>query len=486
VLNDPSVSSTHGCVPRLATVRAAAVCAVLSLLSAACTKTDAAPDAALLAPDSGPASPDASDAQDAARSAIPEPDAGPPRPAYRSYPSVEFPTENPFSAAKAQLGKLLFWDEQLSADDSVACGTCHQPAAGGSDPRTTWPDYVGHPGEDGVRGTFDDPHGSLGLRRCERTDDGRFVARDDALFGDAPQVTRRRAMSALDAMFWPDLFWDGRASDAFVDPEQPDRILIAEHGALESQAVAPLQNSAEMSCDGFRWSDLTAKLARVEPLALATALPDELARALSLVEPQGGYPTLFENAFGSPAITPARIAFAIATYERTLTADQTPWDRAVRGEPDALTPAQQRGSLVFLTTARCACCHPPPLFGSAAYGRDGFSESVWDAGRFEVTGTEADRAAFRVPSLRGVGLREAGGLLHDGVGAGRDLDTLLQHYNDKPLFPSVVGLCVRTGAYLSAEQLADLSEFLRGALTDPRAAAEAPPFDRPRLRSEAR
>ncbi|PCI76408.1 MAG: hypothetical protein COB20_10545 [SAR86 cluster bacterium] len=41
------------------------------------------------------------------------------------------PDENPITESKRVLGKILFWDEQLSSDDTVAYGTCHKPAAGG-------------------------------------------------------------------------------------------------------------------------------------------------------------------------------------------------------------------------------------------------------------------------------------------------------------------------------------------------------------------
>ena len=56
--------------------------------------------------------------------------------------------ENPVTEEKRVLGKILFWEEQLSSDDTVACGTCHIPAAGGSDPR-----LAAHPGPDGLFGT---------------------------------------------------------------------------------------------------------------------------------------------------------------------------------------------------------------------------------------------------------------------------------------------------------------------------------------------
>ena len=66
--------------------------------------------------------------------------------------------ENPLTEEKRVLGKILFWDEQLSSDDTVACGTCHIPAAGGADPR-----FAAHPGPDGLFGTEDDTIGSAGI-----------------------------------------------------------------------------------------------------------------------------------------------------------------------------------------------------------------------------------------------------------------------------------------------------------------------------------
>ena len=66
------------------------------------------------------------------------------------------------------LGKILFWEEQLSSDNTVSCGTCHRPAFGGTDPRLGL-----HPGPDGIHG-FDDPEtgiddviGSPGVIRAD-------------------------------------------------------------------------------------------------------------------------------------------------------------------------------------------------------------------------------------------------------------------------------------------------------------------------------
>ncbi|MEL6908320.1 MAG: cytochrome c peroxidase, partial [Planctomycetota bacterium] len=49
------------------------------------------------------------------------------------------PAANPTTPEKAVLGKILFWDEQLSSDGTIACGTCHIPGVGGGDPRIDGP-----------------------------------------------------------------------------------------------------------------------------------------------------------------------------------------------------------------------------------------------------------------------------------------------------------------------------------------------------------
>ncbi len=59
---------------------------------------------------------------------------GPPGPPALEAPAA--PPENPVTESKVLLGQALFWDEHLSSTRSVACGTCHIPAAGGSDPRS--------------------------------------------------------------------------------------------------------------------------------------------------------------------------------------------------------------------------------------------------------------------------------------------------------------------------------------------------------------
>jgi cytochrome c peroxidase len=381
----------------------------------------------------------------------------------QGLPPVPVPSENPITEEKRALGKILYWDEQLSADDTVACGTCHSNGRSGTDGR------IGiYPGPDGVFGTPDDVKGSPGVRHADV--DGHPVA--DPLFGLNVQVTRRAANAAVDAAFSPELFWDGRAGSTFVNPETGTTSIVA-GGALENQALAPVLSSVEMGRDNRTWSSVAAKLAISEPLGNATSVP---ADVFPLVASHPTYHDLFQAAFGDPSITGERIALAIATYERTLIANQTPWDRFVGGNPAALTPGQTAG-WNFFRTSPCAACHTPPQFTNATYRNIGVRPPPEDTGRQEVTGLFGDRGRFKVPTLRGVGLKAT--FMHNGVFS--TLPDVIAHYrpnnpaifldNIDPILPVPVPPQVGPA----------LVDFLANGLTDPRVAAQTFPFDQPAL-----
>ena len=122
------------------------------------------------------------------------------------------PSGNPVTATKAVLGKVLFWDEQLSSSRTVACGTCHIARAGGSDPRSVGNNTAArHPGADNVFGTADDIQGSPGVPPVQAN--GSYVA--IAAFGLREQVTKRRSMPHINSAYPNLLFWEGRASGEF-------------------------------------------------------------------------------------------------------------------------------------------------------------------------------------------------------------------------------------------------------------------------------
>ena len=392
------------------------------------------------------------------------PGGGPPPPQPLGPPPV--PAENPITDEKAILGKLLFWDEQLSSDDTVACGSCHSARAGGSDLRSDAAESQ-HPGFDGVFGNEDDVQASLGIE--DQDCDGE--ASDNALFGFFRQVTGRKTSSHIMAAYSPTLFWDGRATGEFADPVSGD-VLIATGGALESQAIGPILSSVEMACDSRTWDDVTAKLETVVPMALALELTSDMEDILLDFE---DYPALFENAFGDDEITPVRIAYAIATYERTLIPDESKFDDVARGDA-TFTPAEAAGRAAF--GPECAVCHGGTTFTNNSFRNIGVRPNEEDLGRADVTGLIGDEGRFRVPSLRNVELRAP--YFHNGGQA--TLADVLVFYDDGGDFDPPNLDPAMDGINLTAGERTNIELFLE-TLTDPRVADALAPFDEPVLRN---
>jgi cytochrome c peroxidase len=379
------------------------------------------------------------------------------------------PAGNPVTAVKAYLGKALFWDEQMSSTRTVSCGTCHRPAAGGSDPRTiVGSDRSRNPGPDGFFGTLDDVFGSPGVPQNKL--DGTYTRHPQ--FGMREQVTGRKSPSYLNAGYSPEgLFWDGRATDVFRDP-LTNNILLPNTASLESQSVGPPVSGAEMGHVNRNWTQVAARIQASKPLALATNIPPALATWIN----NRTYPQLFEEAFGTSDVTPARIAMAIATHERTLFSDRTPLDRELYGiQP--LTAQEISGRELFVKH-QCNFCHTGALLTNNSFHNIAVRPQTDDPGRFAVTNVEFDRGSFKTPQLRNGEIR--GPFMHTGALA--TMEDVVEFYNRGGDFPAPN---VPTGVIrpldMTTQQKADLVAFLKRPLTDNRVANELPPFYRPTL-----
>ena len=435
---------------------------------------------------------------------------------YAAMPEVPVPDENPITENKRILGKILFWDEQLSSDNTMACGSCHIPSNGGTDPRPAT-----NPGFDQIFGTADDVIGSKGVVHYDEN----MQIIDDDRFGFDPQVSDRTAPSFINAMYADDLFWDGRALSKFVDPQNPQVTIIAQNGALESQAIAPILSSVEMAKENRSWEEVIAKLTTVTPLALAQKIPDDMSAAIAS---HNNYPELFNQAFGDSNITAARIAMAIATYERTLVSNQTPWDLYMAGDTTAMTASQIEGWEFFRDGSdnngqngggngggnnggggmgggerpSCAMCHTPPLFTDNKYYNIGLRPAQEDSGRMNVSNNTDDYGSFKTPGLRNIGLKSA--MMH--VGWITDTMDAIDFYNagtadvtsnhvqftenqsglpvdnpNAPMSPPYIMVALEVDSEVNQSKVAD---FIDNALTDPRVKNETFPFDRPILNSE--
>ncbi|MDA0668231.1 MAG: hypothetical protein O3A95_10290 [Planctomycetota bacterium] len=381
------------------------------------------------------------------------------------------PAANPSTPEKIVLGKILFWEEQLSSDNTVACGTCHIPAFSFTDNR----EFV-HPGQDRIVGTLDDSITSPGVVRADSNQ--QFVPSPQ--FGLRPQLTRFRTSDIFGSAYQSRIFWDGRAGDEFLNPET-GAVSIATGGALESQAVEPILSIIEMAHEGRDWNDVITKLNGATPLRFATDIPVDMANAIAL---DPSYPELFENAFSSSVITAEHIGFALAAYERSLVPDQTPYDNFMRGVPGAMSPEQIDGMNQFLGIANCHLCHTPPVFSDGDFHNNGLRPVVWDAGLQRTTLDPNDGGKFKTPSLRNAGLRTS--FYHNGFFQSLWPAGVSNMYwgggggfllNRDPL---LVPLSAVPG--INLEHV--FKDFVGEALTDPRVANETFPFDRPTLFSE--
>ena len=102
------------------------------------------------------------------------------------------------------------------------------------------------------------------------------------------------------------------------------------------------------------------------------------------MHPANDYLALFTAAFGSPEITPEKIALALENYLLTLTSFDAKFDRVLRGE-EKFSAEEQRGFELFSTEydprrgqfgADCFHCHGGPLFQSQSFANNGLESGM--------------------------------------------------------------------------------------------------------------
>lgn len=189
--------------------------------------------------------------------------------------------------------------------------------------------------------------------------------------GHGRRVGKRNAMTLYNVGHYTSFMWDGRAS------------------TLEDQVLHPVQDSVEMH------TDIPTMVAHIEEIE--------------------GYRPYFMAAFGSEEVTPQRIQYAIATFERGINSYPSKFDRFINGNETALNDTELLGMHLFRTKARCINCHNTPLFSDNKFHNDGqtlYGTRQEDFGRYHLSGRQEDIGAFRTPSLRDIAL--SGPWMHHG------------------------------------------------------------------------
>jgi cytochrome c peroxidase len=242
------------------------------------------------------------------------------------------------------------------------------------------------------------------------------------------------------------MFHDGRIE---VDPSQPsgflnpagDKLPAGLDNALAAQAMFPVTSGAEMA--GQAGENPVADAAAENILAGPGGVWDQLAVRLQAIP---AYVELFMAAYpdtvtAASDITYVHAANAIAAFEASAwRADQSPFDRFLRGEKHALSRSQKHGMQLFYGKARCATCHAgkfmtdhgfhaiamPQIGPGKGDNQTGYFDGLDDFGRERVTGNPEDRYRFRTPNLRNVALTAPYG--HDG--AYDSLTAVVRHHLD--------------------------------------------------------
>jgi cytochrome c peroxidase len=323
------------------------------------------------------------------------------------------------SPARVQLGQALFFDKILSGNLNISCATCHHPLADTGDGLSL---PIGE--------------GATGIGVTRNTGTG-LAAVPERVPRNAPHLFN------LGAREFGVLFHDGRVA---ADPTQPSGFLTPAgddlppglDNPLAVQAMFPVTSGTEMA--GQPGENPVADAAAAGDLAGADGVWAQLAGRLRGID---AYVALFAAAFddvdAADDISFVHAANAIAAFEAVAwRADDSPFDRYLRGDGQALTAAQRRGMQVFYSRKRgnCGSCHAGPFQTNHTFhaiampqigpGKGDGPGGHEDFGRERVTGDPADRYRFRVPSLRNVTLTAPYG--HDG--AFDSLEAVVRHHLD--------------------------------------------------------
>ena len=319
------------------------------------------------------------------------------------------PDMTPDSPLLAELGGNLFFSPDLSIDGSASCASCHHPTKAGTDGIAL---PIGIGGQD-----------SLNVGQA-RIDAAREANPDLTLVGLIP----RNAPSVFNAsLYRKRLFWDGRVQYQ-EDPDAPggkkviSGIGAAQHNPsnylqenlLQAQARLPMNSTFEMK-------------GGLKPNRNAHEIEQDI---LLFLQSQERWCLGFAKVFGlkpcNELITLNNLTRALSAFEASLVLTNSPFQRYIEGDTQALTTEQKAGAIAFLTDkdaggAGCVNCHSGKAFTSERFyninippsGR-GANDNGWDIGRHNVDRT-AERFSFRVPVLLNVA--HTGPYFHNGVAA---------------------------------------------------------------------
>ncbi|MGK7905213.1 MAG: cytochrome-c peroxidase [Hormoscilla sp.] len=278
--------------------------------------------------------------------------------------SIPADTLNPLTPEKVKLGNLLFHETALSINSlnvknwkTASCATCHIAEAGF---RSNLARSLGT--------------GGLGYNKSRHQDPD--LAHTEI---DKPNIL---APSVLNSAYQEATLWNGRL------------------GVTGSNGKEPLIKATDVN---------RLKLHGLEAQAIDAFTVHRLGTAAIAQIPE--YQELFAQAFPDRPYVAAevedlkRAGLAIAAYERTLLANEAPFQKWLKGDKKAMSAKELRGGIVFFSfKANCLRCHRGPNLARDDFYAVGFADhpndfSGLDLGRGAITRRARDDFKFKVPQL---------------------------------------------------------------------------------------
>lgn len=262
----------------------------------------------------------------------------------------------------------------------------------------------------------------------------------------------------------------------------PGRFSVGALGTPQTRNAMSLGNVRYNDSDAFFWDNSVFTLERLirQPIENPVELGQSMEMLAAKLSATSFYPPLFEAAFGTPEVTPKRIARALAQFLRSLISYRSRFDEALLhrtpGEPPdpaQVLDARELRGLEIATESNCFACHDQAILIVGFARNNGLDQAFTDPGQ--------GNGRFRPPSLRNV--RVSGPYMHDGRFA--TLRDVIDHYDhgvqDSPNLDEELRVDGRNGPPRRlnlSEEDKDALEALLDTLTD-EAFLEDPRFSDP-------
>lgn len=241
------------------------------------------------------------------------------------------------------------------------------------------------------------------------------------------------------------------------------------HGIDDQEGVRNTPSIANMAFSNeFAWDGATPQLDLfpIIPITNAVEMGETMGSVLQKLQADPDYQKEFAEAFDGGAVNSENFLKALAQFMVMMVSANSRYDHYVRNEAGGeLTQTELKGLVVF--QSKCAACHATDLFTDRSFRNNGLPPypGIDDYGREKVSGSEADRYKFKVPSLRNVALTAP--YMHDGrFGSLESVLNFYQHgVQDSPTLDPLLKNGDTLGITLEDDEKEALIAFLN-TLTD--------------------